>query len=1041
MKPISRVFLLLLIAINAKAQLFNVTNFSGTTFYGGIGVTVTSTGSAMTGGGGCLGAPTTYWIGLSGPGTYTYTFSRPVYNIMVPDWALNGGPLGAGEYKRFYINGAPYAIQPSEVINYRTPGCQNGGPCYLSGGWMYGPVGATSDYNGDTVYIKSCIPINSFEVYCNGILWGDVYHLLIDTVKSVSCVFAINNGPCINDTLKLDMIGDSTGATYSWTGPGGFTSTLQNPFIFPAVFADTGWYYVIRMIPGASDTDSTHVVVHPKPIVIVTNNSPLCAGLIDTLQLFETPYSTGETFSWTGPYAFTSTLENPIRPGFMTMDTGTYTVIATTEYGCKDTGSTYVTVLPQPPPPVISGVTLYCQRNTFIPFTVTGYTGILEWYTTGIGGTAITTPIVINTSVAGYTTVWVSQRIGGCESPRTSITVRVVTTPPAPLLSGGASEYCQYIGSFKPFFVSLSTKTSKALWYTTSTGGTYTLTEPIVDITIPGTYNFWVSQTDSGCEGPRTPLVITVHPKPAPPKTNPPYSTCQYWPTSARVATASAPGDLITWYMGYSDITGNITAPVPSSAIPGIDTYYIDEVTSFGCRSDKTLDTFRVKPKPRAPLTRDTIYCQGTQAAALTADSSDGSRLYWFILGTALPMAPVPSNNVPGDSTWFVMQKVNGCPSDSTPLKVTTIYKPYFYITAQRPWDCQFDSLWLSYTGPSLNDAAYIWTLPTGASYALNSNTGIGISLPTDSMIFVRFDSVVQNNYVKLFASDNHGFCSFDTSIRITIVPHPTATSTSKADVCAGDTVSLALSSRSANASIFMWTIDHVPMETSTALNIISANSNSGGPFSISWNDSGRHVIEVRTTTDEGCTNPPSVDTVFVHTMPDASFTYTTRIGTPLCLEDSVMFVAKASDYNFSFEWTPAHYFQNINKGVTWGKVEQSRSIVTLLVTDPFGCAATTSQELDPSSCCTVSFPTAFTPNGDHRNDVFRPIYAGYHRFHIFRVANRWGQTVYEATNSNMQWDGNYNGVPQDIGVYFYYLSFDCGGKTIEQTGDVTLIR
>jgi gliding motility-associated-like protein len=229
-------------------------------------------------------------------------------------------------------------------------------------------------------------------------------------------------------------------------------------------------------------------------------------------------------------------------------------------------------------------------------------------------------------------------------------------------------------------------------------------------------------------------------------------------------------------------------------------------------------------------------------------------------------------------------------------------------------------------------------------------------------------------------------------------------------------------------------------MTSSSALNIIAANSNSGGPFSISWIDSGRHVIQLNTSTEQGCKSEPSFDTIDVHTIPDASFKVTLRPGS-LCIEDSVLFTANATNYNYSYLWSPAHFFNSVNKPSIWGRVEQSKSIITLTVTDPFGCIAGNSVEIDPGSCCTVSFPNAFSPDGDGQNDFFRPIYAGYHRFHIFRVANRWGQTVYESSNNKMQWDGNYNGVPQDVGVYYYYIKFDCGGNTLEQTGDVTLIR
>ena len=195
------------------------------------------------------------------------------------------------------------------------------------------------------------------------------------------------------------------------------------------------------------------------------------------------------------------------------------------------------------------------------------------------------------------------------------------------------------------------------------------------------------------------------------------------------------------------------------------------------------------------------------------------------------------------------------------------------------------------------------------------------------------------------------------------------------------------------------------------------------------------------TETEEGCRSYPTADSVHVHTLPDAGFTIQ-LIGNSLCIEDSVLFNANTNNYNYSYLWTPEHFFNNTNKASIWGRVELAKSVVTLKVTDPFGCFATTDLEIDPGTCCTVGFPSAFTPNGDTKNDVFRPLFSGYHRFHMFRIANRWGQTIFESGNSaSASWDGNYNGVPQDMGVYYYYIKYDCGGKTLEQKGDVTLIR
>jgi gliding motility-associated-like protein len=188
----------------------------------------------------------------------------------------------------------------------------------------------------------------------------------------------------------------------------------------------------------------------------------------------------------------------------------------------------------------------------------------------------------------------------------------------------------------------------------------------------------------------------------------------------------------------------------------------------------------------------------------------------------------------------------------------------------------------------------------------------------------------------------------------------------------------------------------------------------------------------------------PTFDSVLVHNVPDATFRISSNNANGICLEDSVEFTANDIDYRNSYAWTPEHDFNNNNKPVIWGKMLEQHGIITLRVTDPFGCYATKSMDIDPGSCCTILFPNAFTPNGTgpKENNIFKPYYVGYHRFHMFRIVNRWGQTIFESANSAvMGWDGTFNGVPQDMGVYYYFLKYDCGGKTLEAKGDVTLIR
>ena len=63
-------------------------------------------------------------------------------------------------------------------------------------------------------------------------------------------------------------------------------------------------------------------------------------------------------------------------------------------------------------------------------------------------------------------------------------------------------------------------------------------------------------------------------------------------------------------------------------------------------------------------------------------------------------------------------------------------------------------------------------------------------------------------------------------------------------------------------------------------------------------------------------------------------------------------------------------------------------------------------------STCKVSFyvPTAFTPNGDGRNDVFRPVVYGIAVEYNFIVYNRWGQKVFISNTPGEGWDGTISG-------------------------------
>lgn len=88
--------------------------------------------------------------------------------------------------------------------------------------------------------------------------------------------------------------------------------------------------------------------------------------------------------------------------------------------------------------------------------------------------------------------------------------------------------------------------------------------------------------------------------------------------------------------------------------------------------------------------------------------------------------------------------------------------------------------------------------------------------------------------------------------------------------------------------------------------------------------------------------------------------------------------------------------------------------------------------------------PTAFTPNGDQVNDLYRPSGLTAEEVHTFRIYNRWGQEVYNGDNlENNGWDGRLNGVEQPTEVYLYLLEYKLGGKDKVEVkkGEFSLIR
>jgi gliding motility-associated-like protein len=89
-----------------------------------------------------------------------------------------------------------------------------------------------------------------------------------------------------------------------------------------------------------------------------------------------------------------------------------------------------------------------------------------------------------------------------------------------------------------------------------------------------------------------------------------------------------------------------------------------------------------------------------------------------------------------------------------------------------------------------------------------------------------------------------------------------------------------------------------------------------------------------------------------------------------------------------------------------------------------------------------IFVPNAFTPNGDGHNDVIRPILVGIRQLNFFRIYNRWGQLVFQTSESEKGWDGKIGGQVQASNNYVYFVqAIDYTGRTITRKGSIALIQ
>lgn len=254
---------------------------------------------------------------------YTWSFSDGCDNISLANWSvttMNDFSFDLGE-DIIECNSNSYIINPGNI-----------GSSYL---WSDGSTNQSLNVTGSGTYT---LTVTTDSGCCH----SDEIDVILGFSPDVTATGNIID--CSGSAVTISGNSNTFGVSYSWTGPGGFTSNLQNPSV-----TELGSYTLTVSTVNMCTSTATATVVADVdvPDVIATGGTIDC--LNSTVQLMGTSSVSGVTYAWTGPNGFTSVLQDP-----EVIIDGIYTLEVTAPNGCSASQSASVQLDTELPTNILS---------------------------------------------------------------------------------------------------------------------------------------------------------------------------------------------------------------------------------------------------------------------------------------------------------------------------------------------------------------------------------------------------------------------------------------------------------------------------------------------------------------------------------------------------------------------------------------------------------------------------------------------------------------------------------------------------------------
>jgi gliding motility-associated-like protein len=479
---------------------------------------------------------------------------------------------------------------------------------------------------------------------------------------------------------------------------------------------------------------------------------------------------------------------------------------------------------------------------------------------------------------------------------------------------------------------------------------------------------------------------------------------CKNTPIQFFDNTTTTYGIVNSWKWSFGDATSSSDTssfPTPSHVYATSANYTVTLTAgnNKGCIGVLT-KSILVTDKPALKLTNDTLICV---IDTLQLNAVGFGTVLWspnYNINNLTSFSPQVS---PGQPTKYYATLTDpfGCVgTDSVFIDVKT------KVTLMGGNDttiCQTDKITLSLNGDALQ---YSWKENPPFGSLKNPLLKNPVATPLITTTYI-----VTGNIGNCFAAD---------TIKVKVVSYPIAIAGPDTTICFGTSAQL----HATGGSIYFWS-------PATFLN----NRSIPNPISVRPASDIRYTVGVKDTF--GC---PKTVTSSVLVKVQKVNAYAGSGDTVIVLNQPLQINAAGGT---GYQWSPPQWLSNIGIANPVA-LPQDDIVYVVKVSNAAGCFDYASIKVKVFKVEPGFYvPTAFTPNGDGRNDFFRAVSLGLKSVDVFRVYNRFGKLMFSDTDiESAGWDGTYKGSYQDPATYVWYATgTDYRNQKIKKKGYVVLIR